>query len=52
MGIKNPRVLPSPVGAMATISLFYSPIGIDCIWIGFGFSNFNRFKFFTKSGDS
>lgn len=51
-GIKNPRVFPSPVGAIATISLFSNPIGIDCIWIGLGFENLSLLKFFTNSGDS
>lgn len=51
-GIKKPKVFPSPVGAIATMSLFSKPIGIDCIWIGFGFSNLNFLRFFIKSPES
>jgi len=50
IGIKYPKVLPYPVGAIATKSFLVKPIGIDCIWIGLGFKNLSFDKLFFSLG--
>ena len=39
IGSRNANDFPEPVGAFASISLIYYPIGIACIWIAVGLLN-------------